>query len=249
VILSPADVALVVVVSAMATAMAYIRKPVLKAAIYLVPLPFTAAAISAGFEVEVTHALGVLLIPTFIWTVRWLHLKGGLPVVVADVVGAGAYCAAGWTLVRVVPRSDLSFWAVVGLSVASGLVLGRVVPNRQETAHRTSLPVALKVPLGVVVVLCLVALKGALRGVMTTFPYVGVFAVYEARHSLWTLGRASSRLLILLPVLLIATKLMQHWVGLGWALALGWLAYLVALPLVFPEGRSALLRAIRKDAT
>ena len=160
-ILNPADVALVVVVSAMATAMAYIRDPVLKTVIYLIPLPFTAAAISAGFEVEVTHALGVMLIPSFIWAVRWLHVKVGLPIVVADVVGAGAYCAAGWMLVHVVPLNDPSFWAIVGISVASGLVLGSVVPSRQETAHRTSLPVALKLPLSVAVVLCLVALKGA----------------------------------------------------------------------------------------
>jgi hypothetical protein len=56
---------------------------------------------------------------------------------------------------------------------------------------------------------------------------VGVIAAYEARHSLWTMGRQIPVLMLcMVPLIAVA-----HWaypgLGLGLALLLGWLAFLL----------------------
>jgi hypothetical protein len=216
----------------MALAMAYVHNPVVKSIIYMIPLPFTAATLSLGLPVEASHVLGLAVLPFFIWGVRWMHLRVRLPILVADAVGAAGYCLGGWGLVCVVPRTTAVFWILLVALALTGLVLMRIVPERREAGHRTALPLVWKLPLTVFIVLAIVAMKGVLRGVMTFFPFVGVFAVYEARHSLWTLGWRCFTLILLLSLMLGTIRIFQDRLGLGAALALGWAVYLGAFAVV-----------------
>lgn len=75
----------------------------------------------------------------------------------------------------------------------------------------------------------LVLIKEALQGFMTSFPMVGVVGTYEARHSLWTLSRQVSVLIIALTALLAVCRVTQERVGLLPSLLLGWVAFLVVL--------------------
>ena len=238
-ILTPPEILLVSVVSGMAVGLAVIRDPVWKAIFFSLPLVFTAATLSLGIPVEVTHVFGMMMIPAFLWGVRWLHIHARLPIVLADVLGVVCLCAAGALIVKIVPRNSVTFWIAVTALFAGSVILRRVVPHRSEPPYRTQLPLVFKIPLTVGIVLLLIALKSVLRGMMAAFPFVGVFAVYESRYSLWTLAQRSFTLTILISFMLAAMRLSQDRLGLCGALAVGWGVYLVGF---FILNRDALRR-------
>jgi len=100
---------------------------------------------------------------------------------------------------------------------------------RDEPGHRSPLPVWIKLPVIMAVTLSLVLVKNQLRGFVTVFPMVGVIAVYEMRHSLWTTCRQIAVLMIALIPMLIVLRLSQDRLGLGGALPLGWVVFLAVL--------------------
>jgi hypothetical protein len=112
---------------------------------------------------------------------------------------------------------------------ALALALYVTLPARAEPGHRSPLPVWIKAPLIAAVVVALVALKQALHGFVTAFPMVGLVASYEARHSLWTVWRHLPPIVLSFTPMLIAMRMTQTGAGVGWALAVGWAAYLAAL--------------------
>jgi hypothetical protein len=116
---------------------------------------------------------------------------------------------------------------VVVVGVAG--LLWRAQSERDEPAHRTSLPVWVKVPIILGVVVALLLMKEELRGFTTTFPLVGVLAAYEARHSLWTLSRGVARFLLAMTPALAVMRLVQSSLGLAGALAVVWIVFLCLL--------------------
>jgi len=84
----------------------------------------------------------------------------------------------------------------------------------------------------------IVLVKEQLKGFMTFFPMVGVVGAYEARHSLWTMGRTIPTWMIAMAPLLSVIRLAQPVLGLPRALALGWVAFLcVLIPLTRRQWR------------
>jgi len=226
------DVALVIVVSLQATVIAYLRQPRLKAFAYVLPFPFTVATLALGRPVDATNALGLILLVVYIHGVRLLFQRAKLSIVLSIVIAALVYSIAGWLLAPLVPAGDKAFWlALAGVALlAATLYLG--LPYRQEPGHRTTLPVWIKLPVIVGVILVLVAVKSMLRGFMTVFPMVGIVGAYEARHSLWTMGRQISPWIMAMVPMLAIIRLLQGRLGLAAALALGWVGFLgVLLPL------------------
>ncbi|MFH0963234.1 MAG: hypothetical protein V2A58_04385 [Planctomycetota bacterium] len=224
--LTPGDLLLAAIVSSMAAAIAYVRDPVRKAVIYILPLPFTAATLTLNLPVDSSHLVGAALLPAFVWTVRALYVKARLPIVLADALPLIAYGPVGWLLLRSLPAGDLLFWIALVLLGGVSILLDRFLPRPSEPGHRTSLPLYVKVPITVATVLVVMAVKSSLRGIVATFPYVGMFAVYEARHSLYTLGRRCFTLSALLAAMFAVMKLLQGRIGVPLALACGWAAYL-----------------------
>ena len=223
------DVLLIVAVSAMATAIAYLHHPRWKAFVLTLPIPSTLAILSLNRPIDATNVLGLILLLIFTHGVRWLHYERRVPIVPAIVLSAIAYCVLGAAIARVTPASDPAFWAAAALTAAAGLFLYRTTPHREEPGHRSPLPVWIKLPIIVVVIASLVLMKNALKGFMTIFPMVGVVAAYEARFSLWTTCRQMPVLLLTLLPLLIVVRLTEPHVGIGWALAMGWAVLLAIL--------------------
>jgi len=104
-----------------------------------------------------------------------------------------------------------------------------LTPYRQEPGHRTTLPVWIKSPIIVGVVAFVVVVRRVLEGFMTVFPMVGVIAAYEARHSLYTMCRQMSIVLLTLTPLMATCRLTQAWLGLSRALAVAWLVFVICL--------------------
>ena len=237
------DVLLVLVVSVMATSVAYVRHPRAKAVILNLPIPFTLANLALGRPVGPTHVLGLWVLLLFTHGVRWLHVFGRVPIVLAIALAAAGYCLLGGLLAAVVPDTDTLFWTIALLTLALGAVLHAVLPHRQEPGHRSPMPI----PAVAVVISFILAIRNLLQGFMTLFPMVGVVAAYEARHSLWTITRQIPVLMITLVPMHVTVRLTQDRFGLGGGLALGWVVFLV---LLIPVSRRLWREAERQeDAT
>ena len=208
----PWDLLLIAAVSLQVTAVAYLRAPRWKALILCLPFPFTIVALGLGRPIDVTNLLGLIAIFLYVHAIRLLYRRLGLPIIPAISLALAGYCLLGWAVVCL-----LAFF------------LHRRLPPRSEPGHRTPLPVWLKLPVVVAVVCLLLLVKESLQGFATLFPLVSVVGAYEARHSLWTLGRQMPVLMLTLTPLMAVAHLTQKHVGLGPSLLFGWAAFLLIL--------------------
>jgi len=219
------DVLLGAVITLQATALAYLHQPRWKALILTLPFPFTIASLAVGRPIDATNVLGLVLLLVFTNAVRLMHHSLKLPIFAAITAGILLYCGLGIWLAPLVPSTSPMFWAstVFVLLLAAGVL--RLMPPRDEPGHRTPLPLWIKLPLIAAVVLGIVLLKHRLQGFLTFFPMVGVFAAYEARHSLWTMSRQIAVIMLTMPSLITACFLAQNFWGLEVGLAIGWVAF------------------------
>ena len=209
--------------------MAYVPQPRIKAFAYYLPFPFTVATLSLGRDIDASNVLGLVILNVYIHGVRLLHRELHVPIVVSIALAAAGYSVIGYLLAPVVPSGDVPFWlALTGVALLAG-VLYRRLPHREELGHRTALPVWVKLPIVAAVVILLVVVKQHLGGFMTLFPMVGVVGAYEARYSLWALARQLPTWMLAMIPFLAVVRLSQGWLGLGGALALGWVVFLAAL--------------------
>ena len=223
------DVALVVVVSIMGTAIAYLRHPERKAFVLMLPVPFTLATLALGRPVDATNVLATGAYFVFTIGVWALHVRLRWPILSAISGSAFVYCAIGIVLARLCPSGDATFWGAVGLMLVVAVTLTRVLPYRAEPHHRTPLPVWIKVPAIALVTVGLITIKQSLGGFMTMFPMVGVVAAYEARYSPWTNVRRIPWIILIMIPMMTQIRLTQSQLGLPAALALAWPLFLVLL--------------------
>lgn len=223
------DIVLIIVVSVMGTAVAYVRHPEHKAFVLMLPLPFTLATLSLGRPVDATNVLGLGMLFCFSFGVWALHRRARWPILAAITFCAVSYCAIGALIARLRPTGDAAFWGATAVMLAAALTLTRALPYRAEPHHRTPLPLWIKLPAIALVITCLIAIKRHLGGFMTLFPMVGVVAAYEARHSLWTIVRRIPWIILTLTPMIVVIRLTQARVGLPAALAIAWPVFLTGL--------------------
>ncbi len=223
------DIALIVVVSVMGTAIAYVRDPEHKAFVLMLPFPFTLATLALGRPVDATNVLAIAPSFGFTFGVWLLHARWRLPILAAIPICVLAYLLVGAGLNRVVPASHGVFWLSVAGVFAGGLLLIRYLPFRFEPHHRTPLPVWIKLPAIALVIALLVVMKQQLGGFMTMFPMVGTVAAYEARHSLWALVRRFPWVAVMVAPMMGIVQLTQQALGIHGALLAAWAPLLFAL--------------------
>ncbi|MHB1294048.1 MAG: hypothetical protein ACYC4R_03525 [Anaerolineae bacterium] len=226
------DILLVVVVSLQATTLAYLHDPRWKGFVLLLPIPFTMATLAVGATVGIGNVAGLVLLYCFTHAVRILHQNLRLPILPSIVVPALGYVAAGSWLSPRLPAGDAAFWVASALVMVLGVAFYRLQPDREEPGQRTPLPVWIKLPIIMAVILGLVAGKGLLQGFTTVFPMVGVVAAYEARRSLWTISRQIPLAMLIITPMIVICRLGQDAIGLGWCLAIAWVYVLGFLVLV-----------------
>jgi hypothetical protein len=220
------DWLLVAMVSVQATALAYVPQPRAKALILSLPIPFTLATLALGQPTGISNLLALILLFLFTQGVRILHQKVRVPIILAIVLAATGYCVLAGMLAPLLPAGEAPFWiAAVGV-LALAILLFTRMPHRDEPEQRSPLPVWVKLPIIVAVIMGLVVLKQYLQGFMTLFPMVGVVAAYEARKSLWTIGRQIPVLMIMLVPMIAVSHLMQPQIGLGPSLLAAWAVFL-----------------------
>ncbi len=219
------DLALLLVVTAQATALAYLRQPRLKALLLCFPFPFSLAYLSLGQPVDATNVVGMPLLLVFFHTVRWLHVDRRWPIVLSILMATLWYSLLGLLLARALPAGDDAFWVAWATVMPLSVVALRLHEHRAEPAHRSPLPVYIKGPLIMAVIATLIVAKQWLRGFMTMFPMVSVVAAYEARHSLWTMTRQIPVMMLTLGPMMVAIHLAQPRLGPVGALLIGWVVF------------------------
>lgn len=240
------DIVLMIAVGLMGTLVAYIHDPGRKAFILLLPIPFSIANLSLGFNVDVTNVLALLVLYVFTQGVRIFYNIVKLNVVASIGISAAVYCALGIMLAKVVPKTELAFWIASALVLAVGLIIHYSIEEKAEPGYRTSLPVWKKVPIILIVVAFLVMIKLYLHGFMTLFPMVGVIAAYESRYSLgMTCRKIGSLMFVMLPMIL-AMHVAQIYCGFGIAVSLG-IGWIVFLPLLFLFNQDIFRRNVTLD--
>lgn len=223
------DLVLVLVVSSQATVLAYIYAPKWEAIILSLPFPFTVAALAVGRPVDATNVLGLALLVFFTHGVRILHYDFHLSIISSIILAASGYCVMGTLMAGVLPSNDFVFWTSCLLVVGIAMWLLVISTHSEENGHRTPLPVWVKLPVIVAVVVSLILIKQRLHGFMTVFPMVGVIAAYEARTCLWTISRQIPVIILTLLPMIMICRIAQEWIGLGFSLLLGWPVFLIGL--------------------
>lgn len=220
------DIILVAAVSVMGTALAYVRAPRWKAFFISLPIPFTISTLALGKTVSASNACALLVLFAYTQGVRLLHTRCRIPIIPSISISAAGYIGVSLLLAPIIPQSDRAFYITAAVVFVLGIFLYRLLPFKPEPSQRSLIPVYLKLPIIVGVVLGLVLIKQWLGGFMTMFPMVGVVAAYEARRSLWTLGRQIPVLMITTIPLMVVSHLTQPALGLGLSLMAGWVVYL-----------------------
>jgi hypothetical protein len=237
---SPWDLVLLVVVTAMGTLLAYVPNPRWKAFLVGLPFPFTIANLSLGQRIGPGQALGMAVLFLFMNVVRWLHDKAHLPIVLAIAIGELTYLGIATLLNLLVPNTPIAFWCSLGSVMLLAVLFLILLPRREEQGSRSPLPVAAKAAVIGGVVSVIVILKRLLGGFMAMFPMVGTIAVYEARHSLWTIGRQILVLAVTAGPMMAVMWLTQYLLNASIAasLAAGWVVFLaIMIPITVRQMR------------
>jgi hypothetical protein len=225
-----ADLALIGSVTFLAVGTAYLPSPRAKSICFSIPLPFSFSILSTGQAVDATNVIGFLATWSFVWIAWALYKKRAWHILAAELVALLFFCTVSTVVPFYIPRrgpvESLSFWVSWCVMLPISLTMMAWLPPRQESHHKSPLPVPLKTLLIFIIVFSVVLAKSHIRGFMTAFPYVTCFAVYEGRHSLYTLARRMpSFILSLLPVLLLCRYLPAH-IGFFGALAVSWACFI-----------------------
>ncbi len=226
------DIALVLVVSAQCTIIAYLHQPRWKALVLSLPFPFTLASLALGEPVNSTHIAGLIVFLAFTYAVKLLHYNARVPIVPAIAASAVGYCIVGSAAAALLPRTDTAFWTVAAAALSIAALLFIRVGHRDEPGHKSPLPLWMKLPIIIGVITSLILLKQVLHGFMAVFPMVGLITAYEARHSLRTICRQVPAMLLALVPMIATVRLTQHALGLGPALGVGWAAFAAILAIV-----------------
>lgn len=241
------DIGLLVGISVHATFVAYLHNAKYKAAAMTLPIPFTMASMALGIQINALHLLGMLNLLLYTHIVRLLHDKAKLPIVPSIVLGVLGYIAIGMAGQHWLPVSETLFWVVAVFNVMLGFVMHFGRSHEAQQGHRTPLPLHVKLPAVMSVVMFLIVIKRLLGGFAATFPMVGTIASYELRYSLRAACQSISLMLIMVTPFQITCHVLQDSIGLGAALACGWLAWGVMAALCLPgyvKERAALIEEV-----
>ena len=199
----------------------------LKAFIYSLPFPITAALFATKISINSSHIVGLLLLNLFLWSVFYLYKKLKISIIFSDFLCSIGYVVLGFIFVKLF---TIGFWEASSLYFIVWMIF--IIRYRQirEKSKRNKLPLTIKGTTVFLIALILLYLKSFLSGVVVTFPFSGVFAVWEVREAINTLAGEFTKNSLAILVFFIAIKIFSQYTGYYSSIGLGWLFY---IPLIF----------------
>jgi len=171
-------------VSVIISAMARVRSQKVKAILYTLPFPITIALIGSHSIATSLSIVGLMLTAGFLWGCYVFHTKLRANILAVDVVLAVLYVTAAYALVQLL---NVSFWPMVGLyCVGWAVLMWRFSKRTFSFVDKGKSPTNpyIKALIVFSIAFGLFSAHQYLAAFVVTFPYNGVFAVFENRYGL-----------------------------------------------------------------
>jgi len=219
-------------VSGIITAMAKVQSQKAKAILYTLPFPITIALIGSKSIATSLSLLGLMLTGGFLWGCYYLHTKKGMKVLYADVLLSLIYVLVAYVLAKSV---EVSFWSVLAVYLVSWSLL-MLIFRKITFKYHSSKPIKtnslLKAITVFVIAFALFSAHQYLAAFVVTFPYNGVFAVFENRSGLLPQAALFTRNSIALAAYFVANYLVGTQYPATVRYLCSWAAFGVVLILV-----------------
>jgi hypothetical protein len=219
--------------------MVVLKIPTARALVYSLPIPITIALIDTGAHVDSFNVIGIALLGAFLLGMLLLHGQLGWNIVLVDVLLATAYVLAAYLLSRLIsPSFAVAAVAYGALWILVMLKLNALEPLPPGPTNRRA-PIWVKAILVFGMAYALLSLRRYFAAFVVTFPYSGVFAVYEGRTMLPLLAATFFRNSLAILALFAAVVSLRPYTAEWAALLIGWGAFVAVYGLVawrFPLG-------------
>ncbi len=206
--------------------MSLLKRGHLKALVYSLPIPITIALVATNGHVNETNVIGLIILCLFLWATYW-QVNRNVNIYLADILASLGYIVVGYVAISYI---KIPFFAISLVYLAAWLLfvlLYKHTVEKKAEAPAKIQPI-LKLPVVTLLAFVLLSLKSYLAGIVVTFPFSGVFAVVESRHTLRTLAAVFTRNSIAILGLFLVMHSLDS-INLGLRILIGWLVYFAIL--------------------
>ena len=219
-------------VSVIISSMALVRSQKIKAVLYVLPFPITIALIGSRSIATSLSIVGLMLTTVFLWGCYVLHARLKANIFATDILLSVLYVVGAYLIVQVL---DVSFWAALGLFGACWALLMIAFSKRtfryiDKGRSRTNPYLKALVVFGIA--FGLFSAHQYLAAFVVTFPYNGVFAVYENRNGLLPQAALFTRNSLALAAYFLANYIVGTQYSAITRYAYSWLAFGIVLVVV-----------------
>lgn len=216
-------------VSMIITAMSKVHSQKLKAILYALPFPITIALIGSNSIATSLSMSGLTLTACFLWACYFLHTKLKVNIFVTDVFLSVLYVVIAYLLAH---NLKLPYWTMLGiyLSVWAGLMFffrKATFKYRKVAPDKTN--AYLKALIIFIIAFGLFSAHQYLAAFVVTFPYNGVFAVFENRFGLLPQAALFTRNCLALAAYFTANFLVGTHYSAYYRYAASWVAFGIVL--------------------
>lgn len=209
--------------------MSQVKSQKVKAILYTLPFPITIALIGSHSIANSLTLSGLMLTTGFLWGCYYLHIKLGANILYVDILLSILYVILAYILAH---SLHISFWYIFAVYICGWIIL--MILFRQFTfiySTRTVAPTNIwfKATIIFVVAYLLFSAHHYLAAFVVTFPYNGVFAVFENRAGLQPQAALFTRNSVALAAYFVANYLVGNQLSAGYRYLFSWTAFGVAL--------------------
>lgn len=201
----------------------------LKAILYSLPFPITIALIGSNSIATSLSISGLTLTAGFLWGCYFLHTKLKINVLLVDIVLSVLYVAVAYALAH---SLKISFWAMLAI-YSSGwailMVIFRNITFKYKKVAPSKTNAYLKALIIFVIAFGLFSMHQYLAAFVVTFPYNGVFAVYENEYGLLPQAALFTRNSLALGAYFTANYLVGTHYSAPTRYAASWMAFGIVL--------------------
>ncbi len=207
------------------SAMAKVHSQKLKAILYALPFPITIALIGSNSIATSLSISGLTLTGSFLWACYFLHAELKINILATDVVLSVLYVATAYVLAH---NLKLPYWTMLGVYLAiwtTLMFLFRGVAFKYRKVAPAKTNAYLKALTIFVIAFGLFSAHQYLAAFVVTFPYNGVFAVFENRFGLLPQAALFTRNCLALAAYFSANYLVGTHYSAPIRYAASWLAF------------------------
>lgn len=219
------DILSALAISVVISVMSKLHNQRAKALLYSVPIPITIALIGSKSVAGSLNISGLMLTTLFLWGCYYFHIKHKKNILVVDVMLSIFYVLTGYILVHVL---HIQFLYVVAIYLASWLLCMYLFSKRSfdyTPGKVNPTNVWTKGLIIFVLAFLLFTARVYLAAFVVTFPYNGVFAVFENKAGLYPQAALFTRNSLALLAYFVANHYAGHHFGTVLRYVLSWVAF------------------------